>query len=178
MPATGRPADATSVGPWLGIDVGTVRVGVAICDPALVLATPVRTLSRDLAGGQDRHDIARIAREAGVTLVVVGLPRSLSGDLGAAAQHATSYAGDLAAELDCPVRMVDERWTTVDAANRLHQAGRASRSHKQVIDQAAAVLILQSALDARSRTGVLPGSRIRPRRVRGRTRAPGTPDHE
>ena len=94
-------------------------------------------------------------------VVYVGLPRHLSGSEGAASQAARAYAVQLAQAISpVPVRMVDERMSTVSAHQALHASGRSGRSHRQVVDQAAAVVILQSALDAESATGRRPGERV------------------
>ena len=145
----------------LGIDVGSVRVGVAACDPAGTLASPVETVRRDQGGRRDTpappSDIARIvelAGELGAIEIVVGLPLSMSGARGAAAQAACDYAGELAAAATpTPVRLVDERLSTVAAHGTLASAGLGSRARRDVVDQAAAVIILQSALDAERASG-------------------------
>ncbi|HEX6443843.1 MAG TPA: Holliday junction resolvase RuvX [Streptosporangiales bacterium] len=139
----------------LGVDVGTVRVGVAACDPDGVLATPVTTLSRD-AGDLDA--LAELVAERAALEVVVGLPTSLSGREGPAAAAARAYAGTVAARVaPTPVRLVDERMSTVTAEHGLRAAGVGGRSRRKVVDQMAAVVILQSALDAERRIGEPPG---------------------
>src|SRR5215216_5001313 len=96
----------------LGVDVGTVRVGVAVSDPDGILATPLVTLARD-EGGRDLSDIAGIVRERGVVEVVVGLPVTLRGTEELAAAAARAYAGRLAALVDpVPVRLADGRMST------------------------------------------------------------------
>src|SRR5688500_13617673 len=112
----------------LGIDVGSVRVGVAVCDPGGSFATPVETVQRDPHGGRDLDRIAVLAAERDAMEVVVGLPRSLSGREGPAAEAARDYAEQLARRLadrlpTVPVRLVDERLTTVDAQRRLRDTG-------------------------------------------------------
>jgi putative holliday junction resolvase len=149
----------------LGIDVGSVRVGVAVSDPDAVLASPVETVARTNQRADDAAatppDIARIAEltaEHGVVEVIVGLPLSLSGTRGAAAQTALSYARAIAAAIvPVPVRIVDERLSTVSAHGQLASVGVASRARRVVVDQAAAVIILQSALDAERSSGRAPG---------------------
>ena len=146
-------------GRWLGVDVGAVRVGVAESDPDGILATPVSTLERDLGPeARDRHTIAGIVRERAVTLVVVGLPRSMRGEDGEAARLAREYAQELAG-LVAPVRvrLVDERLTTVQSHRHLQASGRRERDHRSVVDQVAAVLILQGAVESSRLTGRLPG---------------------
>lgn len=137
----------------IGVDVGTVRVGVAACDPGGVLATPVATLARDLQGGADQVKLARLVVERDAVEVVVGLPRSMSGKSGPAARAAREYAESLAERIDpIPVRLSDERLTTVAATRRLAEAGTRGRKGRQVVDRSAAVLILQGWLDAARRT--------------------------
>ena len=145
-------ADAPDVGPGrrLGVDVGTVRVGVALCDPGGVLATPLVTLERDQRSGTDLRALVDVVGEYEVVEVVVGLPRTLAGRDGPAAQAALDYARSLAASVPVPVRMVDERLTTVIAGRELAQRGVRGRKQRAVVDQAAAVAILQGWLDTRS----------------------------
>jgi len=139
----------------IGVDVGGVRVGVASCDPAGLMATPVATLRR---GRGDVAELARLARERDAVELLVGLPRTLSGREGAAAADAVRYAQELAvAAAPTPVRLVDERLSTVGAQRDLRASGVGSRKGRSVIDQAAAVIILQVALDEERRTGVAPG---------------------
>jgi len=137
-------------GGWLGVDVGTVRVGVARSDPRGTLATPVATLRRDPAGGADLAQLAGLVREHGVVGVVVGLPVTLAGREGASAAMARDYAQRLSGMIDpVPVELVDERLTTVTAERRLAQRGVRARARRAVVDQAAAVEILQHWLDTR-----------------------------
>jgi putative Holliday junction resolvase len=160
----------------LGVDVGTVRVGLAASDPEGILATPVDTIERDLASGADQALIAAAVLERGVLEVVVGLPRSLSGGEGPAARGARSYATALAARISpTPVRLVDERLTTIDAHRTLRESGVPGRAQRAVVDQAAAVLILQTALDAEKSSGLAPGELVAKRKVRAaRTKAKGS----
>ena len=147
----------------LGIDVGSVRVGVARSDPSGVLATPVATLSRDEAHGTDIARIAQLVAEWGVIEVVVGLPRGLSGHEGDAALAARKYAVVIARRVrPVSVRVVDERLSTVTAQRSLREAGVKGRRHRPVVDQAAAVVILQSALDAERASGRETGSLVEP----------------
>lgn len=146
----------------IGVDVGSVRVGLAACDPAGVLATPVETVRRG------RGDVARIAAlvtERDAIEVVVGLPVTLRNQRGAAARAAEAYAGRLAALLTCPVRLVDERLSTVGAQRDLRASGVDSRRGRGVVDQAAAAIILQAALEAERRTGAAPGRVVEPVRT-------------
>jgi putative Holliday junction resolvase len=149
----------------LGIDVGSVRIGVARCDLDGLIATPLETVLAVPAGRkrppEDLDRIAAIAREVQVLEVIVGLPRSLSGAEGSAAERVRAYADRIARRVDpVPVRLVDERLSTVTAHQRLRDAGVSGRKRRPVIDQEAAVVILQSALDAERCTGKPPGSQV------------------
>ena len=128
----------------LAVDVGTVRIGVAASDPDGVLAFPVTTVQR---GEGDVDQVVEIVHERSATRVFVGLPRKLSGKDGDSAAMAHAFAADLAERCDAIVRLVDERFSTASAQHAMRQAGRSSRQQRQVIDQAAAVVILESALD-------------------------------
>jgi putative holliday junction resolvase len=139
----------------IGIDPGDARIGVARSDPTGFLATPVETVRR---GRGDLARIARLAREAEAVEIVVGLPRSLSGGEGPAAARVRDFAGALAARVaPVPVRLQDERLTTVSAEAMLRDRGKKGASRRAVVDQAAAVLILQHALDTERETGRPPG---------------------
>jgi len=131
----------------LGIDVGSVRVGVALSDPDGLLATPLVTVRRDTAGG-DLRAVAALVAEHEVVQVVVGLPRTLAGREGLAAEAAREFAGALANSLDVPVVFTDERLTTVVATRALRERGVKGRRQRAVVDQAAAVIILQGWLDS------------------------------
>jgi putative holliday junction resolvase len=135
-------------GRYLGIDVGAVRVGVAVCDPGGVLATPLVTVPRDVEGGSDLRAIAGLVAEYEAVGVVVGLPRTLAGREGPAADAARAFADALAGVLDVPVELSDERLTTVVATQQLRERGVKGRKQRAVVDQAAAVAILQGWLDA------------------------------
>jgi putative Holliday junction resolvase len=147
-----RPLERWTDGVRIGVDVGTVRVGVAASDPSGVLASPVTTLARDPRGAADLDRLARLVAEREAVEVVVGLPRSLSGKSGPAARSAREYAEALAARVHpVPVRLSDERLTTVAANRRLAEGGIRGRKGRQVVDRSAAVLILQGWLDAARR---------------------------
>lgn len=128
------------------------RVGVALCDPDGVLATPLKTLKRDLKKNSDIRVLARLVREYAAVQVFVGLPRSLRGKETGSTRMAREYADLLAGELSgqaekTAVRLIDERLTTVSAHRVLHESGLDGRKHRQVVDQVAAADILQQALD-------------------------------
>lgn len=147
-----NPADTTGdsrrKGVRLGVDVGTVRVGVAISDPHGVLATPVTTLARNTADGTDLAALAALVEEHEVVEVVMGLPRTLRGSDGPAVAAARAYGTALAALIaPIPVVYVDERLTTVSADRQLSEAGVRGKARRKVIDQVAAIRILQNRLD-------------------------------
>jgi putative holliday junction resolvase len=145
-------------GARLGVDVGDARIGVAASDAAGLVATPVETVRR---GKGDLARIAALASEREAVEVVVGLPRSLSGREGPAAEGARAFAARLAARLaPVPVRLVDERLSTAAAERGLRATGVDSRRGRAVVDQAAASLILQSALDAERSSGGAPGQTV------------------
>jgi putative Holliday junction resolvase len=142
----------------LGVDVGDVRIGVAMCDPSGMIATPVSTLP---AGATSVAQLVALAGEHEVMEVVVGLPRSLSGGEGPSAAKVRSYAGRLAQALHpVPVRLVDERLTTVTAERVLRDRGKKGQRRRSIVDQVAAVEILQSALDGERTSGRAPGETV------------------
>ena len=154
----------TRSGVRVGVDVGSVRVGVAASDPSGILATPVRTVPRDVSDQQapDVEEVASIVADTAAIEVVVGLPRTLAGLEGPAAAEARQYARRLAVRVaPVEVRLVDERLTTVDAHRSLRESGVDGRRQRAVVDQAAAVLILQAALDAERISGRPPGELVR-----------------
>jgi putative holliday junction resolvase len=167
----GPGGDAAGSGVLLGVDVGEARVGLAASDPVGLLAHPVATLPRDHEGGADLDEIAAEVLSRGAVAVVVGLPRSLSGAEGLAAQRARHYADSLQRRVEVPVRLWDERLTTVDAHRNLRRSGVRGRDQRSVVDQAAAVLILQAALDARN-AGRPVGVPLRARKPRARRSGP------
>jgi putative Holliday junction resolvase len=135
---------------WVAVDVGTVRVGVARSDPRGVLALPVATLARDTRGDADIAELARLVAEYEAVGMVVGLPRTLAGREGPAAAMARDYGTKVAARI-APIRVeyLDERLTTVSAQRKLHQGGVRGPAGRAVIDQAAAVELLQHWLELR-----------------------------
>ncbi len=160
-------ADGFRRGVRLGVDVGSVRVGVARSDRDGILATPVATITGEQP--QSFLDLAAIIDQEEPIEVIVGLPRSLSGAEGQAAHSARSYAASLARRIDVPVRVVDERLTTVSAHSAMHASGRKGRKHRQVVDQVAAVMILQNALDVERNTHKPAGELISPRLTKEET---------
>ncbi len=148
----------------LGVDVGRARVGVAVCDRDGLLATPVITLSR---AETTVTELVTLIAEYTVVEAVVGLPLSLSGGDTPSTADARMLAGELASSVDIPVRLVDERLSTVSAQRVLHQSGRSVKTSRPVIDQVAAVIILQNALDFERSAGRPPGTVVDP--TQGRT---------
>lgn len=139
----------------LGVDVGSVRVGISRSDPAGVLASPVETVRR---GPDTVGRLAELVVDLDAVEVVVGLPTTLAGQQGRAAESARSFAREVAEAVQpTAVRLVDERLTTVSAQRDLHRAGMSSRRSRAVVDQAAAVVILQAALDSERTAGRPPG---------------------
>ncbi len=144
----------------LGVDPGDARIGVARSDPSGMLATPVETVRR---GKGDLRRIHQIATAEEAVEIVVGLPRSLSGGEGPAAVKTREFAARLARRVDpVPVRLVDERLTTVTAEAMLRDQRKGAK-RRAVVDQVAAVVILQNALDTERATGTPPGEPVPPR---------------
>jgi putative Holliday junction resolvase len=141
----------TPPGPRLGIDPGDARIGVASCDPSGILATPVETVPR---GEGDLDRIAAIVDDLGAVMLYVGLPRSMRGGEGPAAGKVRVFASELAIRVaPLPVRLVDERLSTVTAEAVLRDRGKKGKKRRAVVDQAAAVVILQSAIDTERTQG-------------------------
>ncbi len=129
----------------MACDVGSVRIGIARSDPHGLLAVPLDAVK---AGDIAMKDVALLAAEYEAIEIIVGLPLSMDGTEGKAAGLARSWASDLARQINIPIRLVDERLTTVQAQRGLHAAGRTVRNSRAVIDSASAVVLLQSDLDA------------------------------
>lgn len=137
----------------LSVDVGQARIGVARCDADSILCTPVETIYRDKNRVHEEM-LDDLIDEFAPMEIVVGLPLNMDGTQGRSAHAARSYAKHIVQRHpELPVRLVDERLSTVSAQQALTQAGRSTRQHKAVIDQAAAVVILEHALDTERRTG-------------------------
>lgn len=142
----------------LGVDVGDVRIGVAVCDPDGLVATPLETVA---AGPDAIGRLAALAAEVDALELVVGLPVSLSGREGPAAAKVRVFARALADTVTpTVVRLFDERMSTMTADSLLREGGRSGRSRRSVIDQAAATVILQTALDTERTRGSAPGETI------------------
>lgn len=136
---------------YLGLDIGDRRVGVAVSDEIGLTAQPVLTLERKRRGSsiarEDLRSIARLCRRFGVAGIVAGNPAHISGEPSRQALRAQDFAVELGALTGLPVYMWDERLTTQEAHQMLYRAGRARQEHRRVVDQIAAVLILQDFLD-------------------------------
>lgn len=142
------------LGRRLGVDVGAVRIGVAQCDPEGLIATPVATIPADK---NTMQVLRQMIAEIQAIEIVVGLPTSLSGKEGEAALKAREFATKMRSEILTPIRLVDERLSTVVATHAMRSSGVNAKKGRVSIDQAAAVVILQSALDAERISGRAPG---------------------
>lgn len=131
-------------GARFAVDVGTVRVGVAASDPEGRMAFPVGTVQRTPTAAAE---VAALVAERASVFIFVGLPRKLSGEEGSSAADARAFAAELAELTPVSVRLVDERFSTATASAAMRSAGRNAKKQRQVIDQAAAVVILETALD-------------------------------
>lgn len=145
----------------LGVDVGTVRIGVSRSDLHGMMATPVETVPRS-ADDTAVLRILQLIRELDASEVVVGLPLALSGRHTASTNDAIGFAQQLADRTDAPVRLVDERLSTVSAQSALHTSGRRTKGSRAVIDQIAATIILQHALDVERASETPPGTLVPP----------------
>ncbi|WP_052209707.1 Holliday junction resolvase RuvX [Kocuria sp. ZOR0020] len=146
-----QPLNLNLRGRRLGVDVGQVRVGVALTDPDAIMATPLTTLERDHRKNFDVKIAAKLVAEHDVVEVVVGLPLAMSGEHTDSTRAALTWAQRLSDRLErnghaATVHMVDERWTSVQSHRLLLDAGISRREHKTKVDQQAAVTILEAAL--------------------------------
>jgi putative Holliday junction resolvase len=135
----------------VALDLGSVRIGIAASDEGGVLASPVAVVTRSDDTVRDRAVIAKHVRDLDAGRVLVGVPYSLDGGTGPAAQAALAEIDALAAELEVPVEPVDERFTTTTAHTALREAGRSGRQRRQMVDAAAAAVMLQAWLDGHPR---------------------------
>lgn len=131
----------------LACDVGTVRIGVARSDASQMLAVPLDSVA---AGDTAIAQIVDLISEYSVVEIIVGLPLKMDGTEGASAEMARTWSAQLQASTDVPLRLVDERLTTVQAQRGLHAAGRTIKNSRSAIDSASAVVLLQSVLESRS----------------------------
>ena len=144
----------------IGVDVGTVRIGIARTDPEGILAVPVETVKRQ-DDGSELARILEIIDEFDAIEIVVGLPRHLKGAEGISAKGARRYARRIAEHVgDKRVAMVDERLSSNQAHDRLRQSGMSTRDHRDVIDQVAAQVILETSLEMERMGNPEPGQTI------------------
>ena len=137
---------------YLGLDVGSRRIGVAVSDELGLAAQPVLTLERRRNRREDLRSLARLCRRFGVAGIVVGNPVHLSGELSPQAARTQAFAAALGEWTGLPIHLWDERLTTREAHQILYEAGHERQKHRNLVDQVAATLILQSFLDEKSRT--------------------------
>jgi putative Holliday junction resolvase len=138
----------------LGVDLGTKRIGLATSDVSATIATPLQVLNRSGSRLQDHQAIAAIVREYEIDCVVVGMPLSMSGDVGAAAQSATVEVEQMTSVVGVPVLTYDERLTTVSAHQILQGNNVNAKDAKLVVDKVAAAVMLQSWLDAQKQKSI------------------------
>jgi putative Holliday junction resolvase len=131
----------------LGLDFGGRRIGVAVSDELGLTAQPVLTLVRKNTK-LDLKSLGRLLRKFGCSAIVMGNPLYMSGDLSPQAERTQAFAETLRTTFSLPVHLWDERLTSAEAHRHLHAAGRPLANHREVVDQVAAVLILQGFLDA------------------------------
>jgi putative holliday junction resolvase len=139
---------------YLGLDVGNRRIGVAVSDELGLTAQPVLTLERKRNRREDLRSLARLCRRFGVAGVVVGNPLYLQGELSPQAAKTQAFAAELGELTGLPIHLWDERLTSNTAHEILYEAGRKRQEHRNVVDQVAAVLILQGFLDERQGLGI------------------------
>lgn len=132
---------------YLALDFGSKRIGVAVSDELGLTAQPVLTLERRRSPREDLRSLARLARKFGVSGIVVGNPKHLSGDPSPRSVKTEAFAAGLGELTGLPIHLWDERLTTREAHRLLYEAGHARQEHRRVVDQVAATLILQSFLD-------------------------------
>lgn len=145
------------VGTRIGVDVGRARIGIARSDPHGLIATPVETVARDRGGDAHVRRIVELAQELEVLEILMGLPVALSGNETPSTHDARDVADAVAARAQVPVRLVDERLTTVTATRQLREVGKQASRSRDRIDQIAAVVLLQNALDGERTSGRCPG---------------------
>ena len=139
----------SSEGRALGIDLGTKRIGVAISDSGRTIASPYEVVHRTGDRARDHRRLAELAEEAEVVVIVVGLPLSMDGSVGRAAQTALDEAEELRSVVPVPVETFDERLTTVSADRSLMQMKMKADARRRVVDKVAAAVMLQAWLDTR-----------------------------
>jgi putative Holliday junction resolvase len=144
----------------LAIDVGTVRIGLAICDPDGILSSPLAALARSQDLSETLQIVSDLVTEHNAIEVYVGDPISLSGGQSASTRDAREFAEKLADLISAPIRLVDERLSTVTASAKLRDSGKDARQSKSLIDSASAVEILEQALATLRVSGKAPGRQV------------------
>jgi putative holliday junction resolvase len=144
-------------GKRLAIDVGSVRIGLASCDPDGILATPLPAFQRSNSKADLAQVVSDLVSENSIIEVIVGDPISMSGSITSSTEDAREVAKQIASAISIPVRLVDERLTTVSAQAKLRQSGKDTRESKALIDSASAVEILEHALASERSNGIAPG---------------------
>ena len=144
----------------LAVDVGTVRIGLAVCDPDGILASPLPALNRSNELAETLSAISDLVVEYSLIEVYVGDPISLSGGQSASTQDARGFAVKLASLISVPTRLVDERLTTVTASAKLRSSGKDAKQSRSLIDSASAVEILEQALATLRVSGKPPGNLV------------------
>lgn len=147
--AGSRSLEAQPQPRFLGLDLGSKRIGVAVSDELGLTAQPVLTLLRRRNPREDVRSLARLARRFSVVAIVVGNPLHLSGEQSPRAESTQAFATELGELTGLPIHLWDERLTTHEAHQILYEAGHPRQEHRGVVDQVAATLILQSFLDSR-----------------------------
>ena len=137
----------------LGVDLGSKRIGIAVSDPSGTIASPLTVVHRSNSRRRDLDEIARIATDEDVDTIVVGLPLTMRGEVGQAAEAAIAEAARLATVVGVPVETHDERLTTVTAERSMIDAGMRGHERRRVVDKVAAAVMLQSWLDSRRARG-------------------------
>ena len=138
----------------LGVDLGSKRIGIAVSDPSGMIASPLTVVHRSKSRRRDLDEITRIANDEDVELIVVGLPLTMGGEVGHAAEAAIAEAARLATVVEVPVETHDERLTTVTAERSMIDAGMRGEVRRRVVDKVAAAVMLQSWLDSRRARGM------------------------
>lgn len=146
----------TSIHRYLALDLGARRIGIAVSDELGLTAQPVMTLETRRNPRDDLRSIARLARRYSAAGIVIGNPLHISGEPSPRAAKTQAFAAELGTLTGLPIHLWDERLTSREAHQILYQAGHDRRQHKQVVDQVAATLILQSFLDEKSRQAATP----------------------
>lgn len=144
----------------LAIDVGKARIGVAVSDFHAILASGLETVPRGADLTQSLYRIAALVKEVDPIEIYVGLPVSMSGNHSASTKDAIEFARQFSSLVEPEIRFIDERMTTLTAATALKMSGRDSKSGRQIIDQIAATVILEQAIELEKGTGQQPGKAI------------------